>query len=458
MRELSRGSALTALRVEDMNSRGEGIARLDGGFVLFLPGALPGETVHVRIAEVKKQYAVGDVTGLDEAHPSRVTPCCPWFARCGGCQLQHASEPLQLELKRNLALQAMRRIGHLASEEDVPECRKSPLALHYRNKAAFPVVRGRGALRTGFYRRGSHEVVPVDRCPVLDETLETLYGTLRDLLPQAPFDGYDEKTHRGHLRHLVLRRGTRSGCLAAILVCRTRPDARQDAWIRRVLTPALRALDEEARVAVHVNDRRGNVIWGGDTLSYAGGERFTEGLGDRLFSFDLTSFSQVNTLQAEQLYAHVAEEVQTLDGRRILELYAGAGTLTAFLADRAETVTAVEEWTRSVENGRENMRALGLDNVLFTAADAGAFLRDALPGGFDTVVLDPPRGGCDEEVVRNLLRLAPRNLVYVSCKPATLFRDLALLTRGGYRFLRLRLFDMFPQTAHVECVATLRRP
>lgn len=453
---LARGEA-AEVTISGINSRGEGIARTDEGFVLFVPQGLPGERVRVAVVEAKRQYAVGHLQEILGPHPRRVSPPCPWFGACGGCQLQHADKILQTELKGALVQDALTRLGGGVPETGFEACRPSSVLWGYRNKAAFPAVfHPSGGLRLGFYREGSHRIVPLRQCPVVDPRLEGLFISLRPLLEKGALTGYDEKKHSGDLRHLVLRGGIRTDHVACVLVVRAPLSSPQERWLREKILPVVRSAAKRYTLAVHIHGAPGNTIWGG-TTEIVGGESFlSERLGDFSYTYDVTSFFQVNPTQAEELFSHVANLVKASRPSRTLELYAGVGSLTTFLARLGGEVTAVESWVASVESSRHNLGRAGFRQVRTVCADVKAYLAD--PGERpDVVVMDPPRTGCEEEVLHRLGALASKTLVYVSCNPATLARDVGVLRQEGYKLSRVTPFDLFPQTAHVESVALLHR-
>ncbi len=453
---LVRGETLD-VTVSGMNSRGEGIARTDEGFVLFVPQGLPGERVTVAVVDSKRQYAVGHIQQILDPHSRRISPPCPWYGACGGCQLQHADSVLQEEIKGSLVRDALTRLGGGMPEEGFEACVPSPSLWGYRNKAAFPAVaHPSGGLRLGFYREGSHRIVPIRQCPVVDPRLDRLFGALRPVLENGALTGYDEKRHTGDLRHVVLRAGIRTDHVACILVVRTPLTPQQERWLLAKVLPVVRAAAKRHTLAVHVHEAPGNTIWGGAT-EIVGGERFlSERLASFSYSYDVTSFFQVNPPQAERMFAQVADIVEACHPTRILELYAGVGSMTNFLGLLGTEVTAVESWVASVESSRHNTGRAGLRHVRTVCADVGTFLSE-LTERPDVVVMDPPRTGCEEGVLHRLGALAPETLVYVSCNPATLARDVGILGQEGYTLCRAIPFDLFPQTAHVETVAVLRR-
>ena len=434
------------LEIGGFSSDGSGIARTDRG-VVFVAGALPGELVEAEVTKRRKDFALARTVAVERPSPGRIAPHCPVFGECGGCQLQHADYPLQLSLKAGLVRDAMTRLGGFAPELlDDLECVPSPRPWGYRNKASFPVQSLRGRIVTGFYRGGTHRLAPVKNCPVNAAPLNALYGAVLKKLPSLPFGGYDETTHEGKLRHLVMRAGLNTGQTLLSFVLNGRLAAR---GIKALV--AAGAAGRPSTLTLNHNSKPGNTILGTHTEPLIGTGRIAERLDDWTLEFDTTSFFQVNTGQAERLFRHAAEQARGTD---ILELYSGVGSLTCYLA-RGARVTAVEEWRSAVRMAERNLAANGLE-VRTLCARAEEAVAD-LHGSYGTVVVDPPRDGCDRAVLEAIQSFRTPRVVYVSCNPATLARDARILAGYGYRLASIRSFDMFPQTVHVETVALMSR-
>lgn len=444
------------LVIEKIDSEGDGIARNGEGKIVFIPGALPGETVLADVTKEKKDYCTARLVKVVEPHPERVVPACPLHGKCGGCQLQHAAYPLQLQLKLQMITDAFSRTGRQVPLDGFEPVRPSPLTWGYRNKISLPVGGKEGLLEIGYFRKKTHRIVPVDHCPVAMAGLNGLLAEIRRGLGLTGLVPYNESTGRGTLRHVVLRGGEGTRELLVVLVVREFPAFqvvdRLTALARRIRKryPSL------AGFVLNLNPSAGNSIFGPITRGLSGRTFFFERFGDMTFKFEATSFSQVNTSQAARLYEAAAGEACQAGTENVLELYAGVGTLTCFLAARASRVLAVEEWKPSVECLRENGVKNGLTNVKIveTPAERFDFQTDGIP--FDTVVLDPPRSGCHPAVLESLRRLGAPRLVYVSCNPSTLARDVRILCQNeAYRLRKVIPFDLFPQTSHVESVAVL---
>ena len=446
------------LHARGVNSEGDGICDCDEGLVVFVPMMLPGEEALVRLVKVKRSYGVGKVLELKKISPERVAPFCPWFGKCGGCRLQHGSYELQLKIKEELLLDAMTRLGHF-SRDELPLCPSvpSPLERHYRNKASFPVQSFRGVVTPGFFRRDSHHLIPIDCCPLIDIPLEELMKALREALPTLSLRAYDERSRKGDLRHIVLRKAHRSDEGAVLFVLKNRPSS--------ALFDELRAFARKMRGrfplfsswALNIQPDEGNVVIGSKTLPLSGAPYIEERLGPFSLRMDLTAFFQVNSPQAENLYEKVRSSLRQRAKGAILELYSGVGSLTAYLASTGRDVTSVESWEPSARNLQHNMERNGMKTVTVFNGRAEDYFKAPSARAFETVVLDPPRSGATAEVLAALGGLLPQEILYVSCNPATLARDLRVLVDRGYRLTSLTPFDLFPQTAHVETLATLER-
>ncbi|MBQ9564987.1 MAG: 23S rRNA (uracil(1939)-C(5))-methyltransferase RlmD [Synergistaceae bacterium] len=451
-RQRENRAGLKGLAIFALSSDGTGIARTEQG-VIFVSGALPGEVVTAEIVARHKDFSVARLVEIEQEAEGRVEPRCQYYGKCGGCQLQHASYPLQLRLKAGLVRDAMTRIGGFDTALfERLECAASPDSWGYRNKASFPVqstdFKGKGRrIAAGFYRPGTHRLELIRRCPVNAAPLNALYESLLGGLSDLPFDGYDERTHEGKLRHIVMRAGMNTGQTLLSFVLNGRLSAK---GLKALI--ALGSKGKPTTLTLNHNSRPGNVILGPRTEALIGDGRISERLGEWMLGFDTTSFFQVNTAQAERLFDYASTQVE--ESGKILELYSGVGSMTCFLSRRG-TVTSVEGWRSAVQMAERNLKANGIETQALCGR-AEEVIED-LHEDYDTVVMDPPRDGCARVVLEAVSRFKIPRVVYVSCNPATLARDCKILVGRGYRLTSVRAFDMFPQTAHVETVAVLSR-
>ncbi|MBN1333705.1 MAG: 23S rRNA (uracil(1939)-C(5))-methyltransferase RlmD [Synergistales bacterium] len=442
--------------VEKINSQGQGISHLDDGKVVFIDGVLPGEKVIGRIGTEKTNYALCDPVEIIESHPQRVVPPCEWYGQCGGCQLQHCSYGLQLELKKQILEDALYRIGKIDRHVSVAPCVPSPLTLGYRNKASFPLRDKNGSLMPGFFRKRSHNLVHIKNCILIDQDLQHLFGRMSGLFELMGSEGYDEKRHRGIFRHMILRKAVSTGEILLCLVVAREPGNK---WKERSIR-FYHALAEKVPAIkgflINVNPLRTNTILGPLTSVTAGKRLLDDRLGDYSLSYDGTAFFQVNPYQAEGMFKYVSSEISLSGAKDILELYSGVGALTVFLAGSVRSITAVEDWPSAVDSMNYNLAKNRIFNVRAYCGKAEELISHMAEEGFDSVVLDPPRSGCKKEVLKIITNnIRPESIVYISCNPATLARDLGDLIREGYYIRKVQPFDMFPQTYHVETVVTL---
>ncbi|MBQ3398732.1 MAG: 23S rRNA (uracil(1939)-C(5))-methyltransferase RlmD [Synergistaceae bacterium] len=447
------GETLT-LTISGLTSEGAGISRTDRG-VVFVHGALPGEKVAARIVARKKDFAIADTVSVEEASHGRAVPKCKYYGRCGGCQLQHADYAAQLKLKAGIVRDAMTRLGGFPPELfDGLECEPSPEYWGYRNKAAFPVQDINGRIATGFYRAGTHRLEFIRTCPVNAKRLNDMYSRILEGLEKnrCPFDGYNETNHTGKLRHIIARTGINTGESLLSFVLNGKLSAKS--------VKALASLGNLVRpdtLTLNHNSKPGNVILGAYTENLTGTGLISERLGKYRLTFDTASFFQVNTGQAEKLFAYASSMAK--GAKNVLELYSGVGSLTCWLAEEAGSVTSVEEYKGAVKMAVRNLEANNFGNVRALCGKSEDVIAD-LSEKYDAVVLDPPRDGCERSVIEALNNFGVRKVVYVSCNPATLARDCKILAGHGYRLESVRAFDMFPQTAHVEtvCLLSNRKP
>lgn len=451
------------LDIVSINSEGEGIARHgDEGFVIFVPEALPGERVICRITKTSKKYAAAKVLSIENPSVGRAAPQCPIFGKCGGCQLQHASYATQLEIKATILGDALRRIGGIEQRGQI-QCVPSPKEWGYRNKTTMPAQStGRSAgnsLVCGYYERRSHRIVPFSTCAILEPALEHLLLETIGLFPTLGFKGYNESTKKGDIRHLVARCNSAEPEVESLLGCVTAkaPGPREYGKLKNLQQLLAKGNPGLRGSILNIKTGEDNFIWGPVFKPLSGKRFIRQQLGDYRFDVDISAFFQINTAQTERLFAYVRDLTAPFSAKRILELYSGVGGLTAYIAGLCESLDAVEEWRPAAKLFASNAALNGLGNVSLHTDAAEKFMQNTA-GHYDLVVLDPPRTGCGESVTAGIRRVAPEGIIYVSCNPATLARDIARLSSDGlYTLDSVAAFDMFPQTAHVEAVAVLRK-
>ena len=445
------GDVVTA-GVRDLGVHGEGIGSVDG-FTVFIPGALFGETVTAKITLVKRAYAVGKLLDILETSPDRVAPTCPVYETCGGCQLSHLSYAAQLSAKRRRVADVLARIGGYPSALVRPVLpAKNPFG--YRNKMAVPVGGEIGAPRLGYYRQGSHDIVPVSSCALLQDAHNRLLAFARDFMTRHHIAPYDEKTGKGNIRHILGRTGE-GGRLMAVIVTATEDLPCEAEWIAEIR----KALPECVSIYHNVRPGRGNVILGKKIRLLWGDETLTAALCGLRFSVSPFSFFQVNPAQAEILYDTALSYAQLTGKETVIDAYCGTGTITLALARNAARAIGIEIVAPAISDAKKNAKRNGIQNAEFLVGDAARLMPKLLEEGTrpDVIVMDPVRAGCDEKVLEAAAQMSPARIVYVSCNPATFARDAARLRERGYELKEVTPVDMFPQTMHVETVALLSK-
>ncbi|MCR4759820.1 MAG: 23S rRNA (uracil(1939)-C(5))-methyltransferase RlmD [Oscillospiraceae bacterium] len=447
-----RKNQIITLHITGMTAEGNGVGHFCG-LAVFVPMTAVGDTAEVRIVKVLKSYAFGIIEQLTEPAAGRITPACPVFRQCGGCVFQHVDYQTELQYKEQLVRDAFQRIGRL---EPVFEtvCGHTERD-GYRNKAQYPVAESDGHLVCGFYAKRSHRVVPFDACQLHPPVFAELLHVLLPLLERSHVSAYREETHTGELRHIYLRRGYHSGEIMLCLVTRVSLRKKITAVLPELQAafPMLRSITES------VNPERTNVILGRQVTVLAGESFITDTMCGREICISPQSFYQINTAQAEQLYG-IAKDYADLHGTEtLLDLYCGAGTVGLSMADACGKLIGVEIIPQAVENAKENAARNGVENARFICGDAGTVAAEFAAEGAspDVIVVDPPRKGCDALTVDSVVQMQPQRVVMISCNPATAARDAAMFAERGYRVEKVRAVDMFPNTAHVECVVLLSR-
>ena len=445
--------------VTDISDTGEGIGHVDG-ITVFAANTVPGDTVEALVIKTKKTYAIAKMTKILSPSPDRVTPSCPVYSRCGGCQLQSLSYEAELRLKQKKVQDCITRIGGF-SELTVPPVLGMREPAAYRNKGQFPAGEENGRNGTkepllGFYSSHSHRIVPTDRCEMLFPGHEEILRAVRDYLLSEKVSIYNEETGKGLLRHVLMRKGKASGELLVCLVVNGERLPRPETlWDRLKEIPGVIGL------TLNVNRLRTNVILGDRLVPLFGKADLTDSIGDISFHISPMSFYQVNPDQTRVLYGLALEYAELTGKENVWDLYCGIGSISLFLAKKAGRVHGIEIIPEAVKNAEENARRNKIDNAEFYVGEAETIFPRLLAEDpsltADVICLDPPRKGCDRRLLDTILSIAPKRIVYVSCDPATLARDLKILCEQDYRIRKIQPVDMFPRTTHVETVCLLSK-
>ena len=486
------------LKIEDMGENGEGIGRLDG-YIWFVKDVVIGDVIEAGVTKMKKQYGFARLIRVIEPSEYRVEERCPSARRCGGCQIQAVNYQEQLRLKERKVYNNLKRIGGLSNlllpdEEETADrmmeqmeeqrgketqesqeentrdfgvkegrraetVRMEPIIgmenpWRYRNKAQFPFGRNKdGNIVTGFYAGRTHDIVEQEDCLLGVEENREILSIIRNFMEEYKIEPYNEETHRGLVRHVLIRKGFQTGELMVCLVVNGRKLPGQQALTERLLE-----ILGMTSISLNVNQEKTNVILGKELINLWGEGHITDYIGAVQYRISPLSFYQVNPVQTERLYGTALEYAGLTGNETVWDLYCGIGTISLFLAQKAKQVYGVEIVPQAIDDARENARLNHMENVEFFVGKA----EEVLPEQYernqiyaDVIVVDPPRKGCDEKCLETIVKMSPKRVVYVSCNSSTLARDVKYLEERGYRTERVRCVDMFPHSGHVETVVLL---
>lgn len=437
--------------IHGIGSSGEGVGRYEG-FTIFVPYALPNETVQVKINLVKKNYAVGDIVSVMIPSPARVDPQCEVYGNCGGCQLQHASYREQLRLKTESVKAVIERIAKCDPELVLP-CIGPEEPWRYRNKMQMPVGGTVGNIRMGFYQKGSHSIINHEQCPIQDAGNDDIRKVCYEAMKELGIEPYDEHRGIGVVRHVVGRIGKEEWMV--ILVSRIASIPHEKELVDCIVAE----LPQVTSIVVNHNPKQTNVILGPTNRTIYGKDQITDYIKDLSFQLSPYSFFQVNPEQTTVLYDTALEFAELKGHETVIDAYCGTGTISLFLAHKAKHVIGIEIVAPAIADAKKNAIRNGYDNTEFIVGDAAVEMPRLYKQGIkpDVIVFDPIRAGCKEDVLHAAIGMAPQRIVYVSCNPSSMARDIEILTRYGYQLVKVQPVDMFPQTYHVEAVSLLTR-
>ncbi|MEX1308322.1 MAG: 23S rRNA (uracil(1939)-C(5))-methyltransferase RlmD [Eubacteriales bacterium] len=445
---INKNDVLT-ITATDLGVDGQGIAKKDGA-VFFCNGLLPGETATAKVIKPTKRFFIARALEIEKESPDRVPAPCPVFKRCGGCTLQHLAYPAQTAFKTKRVADALNRIGGL--DVTISDCVASPKMYGYRNKAMFPVTQKDGQILIGFFAKGSHDVVDIEACAIQHPAINQALTIVRAWLIDNAISVYDERTHLGLIRQIFARVTSNDALMVGLV------STSKNIPATKKLVDALKAIPTLKSVMVNVNTTKGNTLLGKTTHLLYGDEALIHTVDDLSFSVDLSAFLQVNTEQTENLYRAALDMAAITKDDTVVDLFCGIGTITLLAAKQAKAVYGIEYSKAAIDNANANARANGISNAAFICGDCTEqFAQTAQKAGqVDVLIADPPRKGLDEALIAQILKAVPKRMVYVSCDPGTLARDLKQLAEK-YTIKQVVPFDMFPQTTHVETVVLLER-
>lgn len=434
---------------------GEGIAKIDNKYPIFIEGALKGEKVKVRIVKVNKNFAYGKLMEVLEASEERVNPPCAIYKRCGGCKLQHASYKAQLDFKWDRVKDCVSKIGKLD-----PSIVKYPLGMEnpwrYRNKVQLPIGLINGEVKIGFFAPRSHDIIDMESCLIQDEIGDKVVKLTREWIEKfniRPYNVDGEYDEKGIVRHIMIRRGFTTNEVMVVLVTNGEKLPHKEEFVDLMVKniPGIKS------VIQNINSKKTNVILGLESKTLWGEDTISDYIGDFRFNISPLSFFQVNPIQTEVLYGKALEYANLTGNEEVFDAYCGTGTITLFLSQKAKKVYGVEIIPQAIDNGWINAKENKVENVEFFVGESEVVIPDLINKGVkaDVVVVDPPRKGCDKKLLDAITNINAKKIVYVSCDPSTLGRDLQVLEENGYKTLEVQPVDMFPNTAHIENVALL---
>jgi 23S rRNA (uracil1939-C5)-methyltransferase len=440
------------IEITGLTSEGMGVGRVEG-FTVFVDGALPEETVTARIVKVQKTFAYGKLLSINRQSQSRVTPACGIVKKCGGCQLQHLDYQAQLNNKTQLVKDVMARIGSF-KDIVVHDVIGMQEPWRYRNKAQFPVGFSDDVV-IGFYANRSHDIVDTDKCVIQDVVNDKIIECFKKYLKKFKVSIYNEESHKGLVRHIVTRKGFKTGEVMVCIVANGDSLPHTDYLVEHLLD----SVPEIKSIVINVNRNQSNVILGDKNIVIYGEEAIFDYIGQFKFRISPNSFFQVNPVQTDVLYNKALEYAALSGSETVFDAYCGIGTISLFLSQKAKKVYGVEVVPQAIDNAKENAVLNNVDNVEFILGESEKVIPEMHQKGIkaDVIVVDPPRKGCGQELLDVIVEMQCPKVVYVSCNPATLARDLKYLAEHGYKVQEVQPVDMFPHTVHCEAVVLIVR-
>ncbi|MFL0246270.1 23S rRNA (uracil(1939)-C(5))-methyltransferase RlmD [Candidatus Clostridium stratigraminis] len=442
------------IEITSLGFEGEGVGKIND-FTVFVQGALKGETVKVKIVKVARSYAHGKLMEIIKPSEFRVEPKCGIYKKCGGCQLQHMTYEAQLDFKTQRVKDVMERIGKLHNVV-VHDALGMKVPFRYRNKVQLPVGYADGKVQIGFYAPRSHNIIDMYSCLIQDESADLVVRLTREWITKLNIKPYDETTDSGLIRHIMVRKGFKTGEIMVVLVTKEE----KLPYSKEFIDIMVNNIDGLKSVIQNINSNKTNIILGDKNITLWGQDKISDYIGEFKFNISPLSFFQVNPVQTEVLYKKALEYANLTGNETVFDAYCGTGTISLFLSQKAKKVYGVEIVPQAIEDAKKNAVENYITNAEFFTGEAEKVIPELIDQGIsaDVVVVDPPRKGCEKSLLEAISKMQPKRIVYVSCDPATLARDLAILNELGYETVEVQPVDMFPGTFHVEnCVLLSRK-
>jgi tRNA (uracil-5-)-methyltransferase len=440
------------LTIKRLGINGEGVGYFKKQ-VVFVPGALPGEEVVVEATDIHPKYAEAKIKKIRKRSPHRVTPRCPVYEQCGGCQLQHLDYEAQLREKRDIVIQALERHCRLPVETlEIRPTIGMDDPWHYRNKSQFQVGVKKGEVIAGLYGLNSHQLIDISECLIQHPATNRVTNMVKTILQDLRIPIYNERTQTGLVRTIVARVGFHTGDVQLVLITAKKEIPRKELLIAEIK----RRLPEVKSIVQNINGQKTSLIFGEKSLLLEGEEYIQEVLGDLSFELSARAFFQLNPVQTVKLYDEVKRAAALTGTEKVVDAYCGVGTIGLWLAKGAGEIRGMDVIPEAIEDAKKNAKKHGFANATYVSGKAEALLPKWVKEGWkpDVIVVDPPRTGCDEQLLKTILKVKSQRIVYVSCNPSSLARDIDVLSKF-YKVDYIQPVDMFPHTAHVECVAKL---
>lgn len=445
----SKKTVLVTIKRLGINGEGVGFYKKK---IIFIPGALPNEEVFVRITKEHPKFLEGELVRVKTKSNERIKPACTIYEKCGGCQLQHMTYAAQLKAKKDIVKQAFERYTSIKNLP-IHDTIGMDEPWNYRNKSQLQIGEKKGNYMAGLYAAKSHQLIELTNCPVQHPDTNKVTEKVKRILQQLRIPVYKERTHSGIVRTVVVRTSFYTKEVQVVIVTATKILPKKE----KIITEITQQLPNVTSIVQNINTEKTSVIFGNETIVLAGNETITEKLGS--FSFDLSAraFFQLNPIQTVTLYNEAKKVAQLTGNEKVVDAYCGVGTIGLWLADGAKEVRGMDVIKESVMDAQENMKKHGVEHATYVVGKAETWLPKWKKEGFDpdVIVVDPPRTGCDKTFLQTVIDMNPKRFVYVSCNPSTLAKDVDYLMKRGFELKSVQPVDMFPQTAHVECVALI---
>ncbi len=446
---------IISVTIEDVTASGDGVAKHED-YPIFIKGAVTGDVLKIQVTKTNKTYGFGNISEIINPSPYRTEPMCPVFNECGGCDFMHIDYSHQLCIKENIIKSNLQRIGSVYPHEyEFQGVIGAKNTLGYRNKAQLPIGKSGCEAVVGFYSKKSHEIVASQGCMIQDEKINNITKLFLTYANKYKISVYNEKSHKGILRHLYIRTGNKTGeILITIVTNCASPLPHEDELVK-----ILQNQSDIMGIIQNINTERTNLILGKRNRVIYGEDKICSMIDKLKFNISSESFFQINGKQTEKLYGKALEYAAPKENETVFDLYCGTGSISLFLAQKAQRVIGVEIVEKAIENAKENAKLNGIKNALFYAGDCAKVVYELLQNGesADIVVVDPPRKGCSEDMLKLINQMSPKKLVYVSCNSATLARDVKILSDYGFTLKKVCGVDMFPHSGHCEVVCALHR-